>query len=299
MTENVNALYENEEAFYWEAFSRNIGLLSRKDQKRLQEATVGIVGMGGVGGIHATSFARLGVGGFHIADLDTFDVVNLNRQAGATKEMMGKEKVDVMADMIRSINPFARIEKFPRGVTEETVDAFLEGVDVVADGIDFFEIETRRLVYRKAREKGIYVVTAGPVGFGSAVLTFDPRGMSFDEYFDLRDDLSREEMVLRFGLGIAPALLQRAYFKPSILDLKKQKAPSLVIGTLFAAGFVTTESVKILLGKRVRTAPLSAQFDPFVEKYKKISLPFGNRNWLQRLKINIVLRQLRKKGGVS
>jgi molybdopterin/thiamine biosynthesis adenylyltransferase len=294
-----NVLNENEEVFYREAFQRNIGLLSDGEQRHLRNTRVAIAGMGGVGGIHATTLARLGVGKFHFADFDVFNVVNINRQAGATRSSMGHKKTDVMKELVLDINPFAQVIVFPYGVTNETRDAFLEGVDIVIDGLDFFEIEARRALYQRAREKNIFVVSAGPVGFGSAIFTVDPKGMSFDKYFDIHDGMSREEMVLRFGIGLTPALLQRAYFQPASIDLKEKKAPSLVSGTLLASSIVASETIKILFKKPLRVIPCSAQFDPFVERYKKVWLPFGNRGVIQRLKIWIVWKQLHKKNAIS
>ena len=68
---------------YNTAFSRNIGWVTEAEQDALRHKKVAIAGLGGVGGSHLLTLARLGVGAFSIADFDTFDVVNFNRQAGA------------------------------------------------------------------------------------------------------------------------------------------------------------------------------------------------------------------------
>ena len=69
---------------YQEAFARHLGLFNPEEQKRLRSSRVAIAGMGGVGGIHLITLARLGIGAFHIADPDHFELVNFNRQYGAT-----------------------------------------------------------------------------------------------------------------------------------------------------------------------------------------------------------------------
>lgn len=100
---------------YTTAFSRNIGWLTEKEQEQLRGSRIAIAGMGGVGGIHLLTLVRLGVGKFHIADFDTFDQVNFNRQAGATMSTLGRSKVDVMAERALDINPDLDIQTFPQG----------------------------------------------------------------------------------------------------------------------------------------------------------------------------------------
>src|SRR5579859_1083929 len=87
---------------YREAFSRHRGLLSDEDQERLRRSRVALVGMGGVGGAHLLTLARLGIGSFHIADPDRFEVANFNRQPGATIRNLGRNKAEAMADEAKS-----------------------------------------------------------------------------------------------------------------------------------------------------------------------------------------------------
>jgi tRNA A37 threonylcarbamoyladenosine dehydratase len=136
---------------YDEAFSRNLGWFTEREQRSLRAKRVAIAGMGGVGGGYVLTLARLGVGSFHIADLDCFELVNFNRQAGATLDTIGRPKVEVLAERAHQINPELRVTCFGDGVTEENLDAFLMGVDVVIDAIDFFEIGIRRKLMARKR----------------------------------------------------------------------------------------------------------------------------------------------------
>ena len=61
------------------AFSRNIGWLTEAEQQTLRGKRVAIAGMGGVGGFHLLTLARLGIEKFTIADLDTFELANFNQ----------------------------------------------------------------------------------------------------------------------------------------------------------------------------------------------------------------------------
>lgn len=78
---------------YNEAFSRNLGVVSPDQHQRLRNATVAIAGMGGVGGDYLISLVRAGVGGFHLAEFDEFELVNFNRQYGAN---MGTDRKSVV-----------------------------------------------------------------------------------------------------------------------------------------------------------------------------------------------------------
>jgi len=124
--------------YFRDAFSRNLGLVSESDQRLLLDARVAVAGAGGVGGLHLLTLARIGIGNFNIADFDTFDTVNINRQYGAFISTLDKHKGQVMCDMVRDINPSSDLRLFPDGVTLENLDDFLHGVDIYVDGIDFF-----------------------------------------------------------------------------------------------------------------------------------------------------------------
>jgi molybdopterin/thiamine biosynthesis adenylyltransferase len=276
---------------YIEAFSRNIGLVSDAEQAKLRATTVAIAGLGGVGGAHVMALARLGVGRFTVADLDRFELANMNRQVGAITGTLGRSKVEVVAEMVTAINPTATIREFKSGIDIDNIDDFLDGAIVAVDGIDFFNIAARRLLFRRARARGVYALTSAPIGFSATLQVFSPTGMSYDEYFDLDDRLPIPEQILRFGLGLAPKMTQRAYFPPRRLDLRQGRAPFLGSACLLSAALVATEVANLVLKRRApRVAPEYFQFDPLVQQYKRGQLRWGNRGPIQRLKRWWVLR---------
>src|SRR2546426_156232 len=186
---------------YERAFSRNLGLISANEQKKLRQSHVAIAGMGGVGGVHLITLTRLGIGKFTIADPDTYEIGNFNRQFGATLPALGRNKAEVMAEEARSINPEVEIRVVPAAVTPDNVTDFLAGADLLLDGVDFFSIAARRLLFRTARELGMWAITAGPIGFSTAWLSFDPSGMSFDRYFDLHNGMSHIDQLIALAVG--------------------------------------------------------------------------------------------------
>lgn len=252
---------------YDEAFARNIGWFTEAEQQELRGKRVAIAGMGGVGAIHLLTLARLGIGAFHIADFDTFDLPNFNRQFGASMSTIGRPKAEVMEDMIRDINPEVEIVRFDAGVTTENIDDFLDGVNLFVDGFDFFVIAMRSRVFARCAELGIPAVTAAPIGMGTAYLAFMPGKMTFEQYFQLEGQPELEQ-YMRFYMGLAPEGLHRPYLvDPSRLDLDGKTAPSTVIGCVLSAGVTGTMAVKILLRRGdLKPAPWHYHFDAFRSK---------------------------------
>jgi molybdopterin/thiamine biosynthesis adenylyltransferase len=256
---------------------------------------VAIVGMGGVGGVHLMTLARLGIGRFSIADLDVFELANMNRQYGARVDTLGYAKVQVMAAEVRRVNPEVQLRVFDDGVQAESVDDFLQGVDLLVDGIDYFAIGMRRRLYRRAAELGIPAIMAGPMGFGVAWLVFDPGGMTFDRYFDLDDDQSETEQLIAFTVGLAPAGLHLPYMDLSRVNVAERYGPSAGLACHLCAGVASAEAVKLLLGRgRVSFVPAFAQFDAFRCKLRRGHLRHGNRGPAQRLKRAWLTRRMRR-----
>ena len=282
------------EFVYEDAFSRNLGWVTVAEQARLRGARVAIAGMGGVGGEHLLTLTRLGIGAFRIADFDHFEVHNFNRQAGAFMSRVGQPKVDVMAEIAQDINPEARIERFPQGVTPENVDAFLRDVDVYVDGIDFFAVDARRMVFAACRAKGIPAVTAAPLGMGTALLYFSPQGMSFEDYFRLEGQ-TRQEQYARFIAGLSPAMLQFGYLvAPESVSFHERRGPSTVMACALCAGVTGTAVLQLVLGRKPpRAAPWAMHFDAYRQKLRFTWRPFGNAHPLQRLLMRMIRPKLR------
>lgn len=277
---------------YDRAFARNIGWLTPDEQRTLRGKTVAIAGMGGVGGVHLLTLARLGIGAFRIADFDRFDIANFNRQVGATVSTLGLEKATVLAAMAKDINPELDIQVFSQGVDASDPSNFLRGADLYIDGLDFFAFAARQATFAACAAAGIPAVTAAPLGMGSALLTFMPGKMSFDEYF-LWGDLPDDEKALRFMVGLAPAGLHRPYLvEPTAVNLAERRGPSTFMACQLCAGIAATEALKILLKRgKVLAAPHGVQFDAYRNKLVRTWRPGGNNHPLQRLVLMVARRQ--------
>ncbi len=274
---------------YKDAFSRNIGWVTEYEQQLLKSKQVAMAGAGGVGSEHIVTLARLGVGNFNISDFDEYEIHNFNRQAGAFMSTIDRPKCEVMAEIAKDINPEADIRSFGEGVFEHNVDAFLEGVDLYVDSLDFFALDARKLVFKKCEEKGIPVITAAPLGMGTAFLCFMPGGMTYEEYFRFEDKETEEEQLIQFLIGLSPSMLQRDYLVvPEVADFKAKKGPSTPMGVKFCGGIAATYALKILLNRgELVTAPHGLHFDGYKNKFKKTWRPGGNRNPIQKIMFKI------------
>lgn len=277
------------------AFSRNLGLVQPEELAILRNSRVAIAGLGAVGGMHLVTLARMGIGNFHIADLDRYELVNFNRQVGATIATLGKPKVEVMQEMVADINPTASVTGFADGVHSGNIDRFLDGVEIAVDGLDYFAVEARDIFYRAAHAHNIPVVAAGPLGASAALLVFVPGGMTWQEYFAMDLAKNPEDRFVLFAIGTAPRGLQFSYIDTRYVNFSEQYGPSLSLAVQLCAGVVGAEVLKLLLKRGpVYPAPWFQQFDAYKCKFCKGKLRWGNRGPLQRLKFALVRRRLSK-----
>lgn len=278
---------------YHTAFSRNIGWITQHEQECLRHKRVAIAGMGGVGGFHLLTLARLGIEKFNISDLDTFELANFNRQAGASMGTLERPKVEILAEMTRDINPESDLAIYPQGVNEGNLQSFFQGVDLYVDGLDFFAFDARERVFAYCAQHDIPAVTVAPLGMSAALLNFLPGGMSFEDYFQLNGRPELEKAV-RFLVGLAPALLHRHYLADKTrVNLKERRGPSTIMACQLCAGVAASEALKILLGRgKVWAAPHGIQFDGYRNKLAHTWRPGGNRHPLNRLAITLARHQL-------
>lgn len=285
---------------YDRAFSRNIGWTTIEEQQLLRGKKVAIAGMGGVGGHHAVNLARLGVGSFHLADFDEFEVHNMNRQSGCDMSTLGQRKLSVMSERVLAINPEAKIRTFPDGVNSENLEAFLKDVDIYVDGLDAFVLEVRRRVFQGCYERGIPAITVAPVGMGAALMNFMPGKMSFEKYFGFDDSQTEVQKLFRFICGITPSFIHiKSLVIRKRFDLSNKAAPSTSMGCYLAAGVAGTEVLKIILNRGpVICAPRGLHFDSYSYCLRKTWMPFGGSNPIFDLKVKL-LEYLSQRGSPS
>lgn len=121
-------------------YSRHMKLpeIGAKGQRRLEAASVLVLGAGGLGSPLGFYLAAAGVGHLRIADDDTVDRSNLQRQILHVDADVGMPKVDSAETRLSALNPRVQVEAVPERASSENIDRLLEGVDVVVDGADNF-----------------------------------------------------------------------------------------------------------------------------------------------------------------
>lgn len=94
-------------------FSRSQLLLGKRSIQRLKECSVAVFGIGGVGGYTVEALVRTGIGRMLLIDNDTVSLTNINRQIIADHRTIGMQKVDVMKERARAINPEVQLNATP------------------------------------------------------------------------------------------------------------------------------------------------------------------------------------------
>jgi molybdopterin/thiamine biosynthesis adenylyltransferase len=139
-------------------------------QRKLINASVLLVGAGGLGSPLAMYLAAAGVGKIGIVDFDTVDITNLHRQILHGNEDVGRPKVDSAEDRIKSINPDIDVIKIPKHMNSENAMDIAKDFDILVDGTDNFP--TRYLI------NDVGVLANKPIVHGSIFL-FDGQITTF------------------------------------------------------------------------------------------------------------------------
>jgi len=121
-------------------FEREIKLIGEDKFNKILNATVCVIGIGGVGGHAIETLVRSGIKNIIIIDYDVVDITNKNRQIIATDHTIGKNKTDVMRDRILSINNDAEVitinEKIDTNnlsnIFEYNIDYFIDACDTIS-----------------------------------------------------------------------------------------------------------------------------------------------------------------------
>ena len=142
-------------------------LYGREALRRLADAHVAVVGVGGVGSWTVEALARSGIGRLTLIDMDDVCITTTNRQLPALEGEIGRAKVDVLADRVRRIHPGCRVEAVAEFFLPSSAERLLDmisgpGANWIVDAVD--RMSVKALMIAKARERGLSILTVGGAG---------------------------------------------------------------------------------------------------------------------------------------
>jgi len=156
-------------------YSRHI-LLPQMDvagQEALLDATVLVIGLGGLGCPAAMYLASSGIGHLVLADADTVDLTNLQRQIAHGTGNIGMSKVASAAESIARLNDTVRVTKLDQRLEGDALDAAVKGADVILDCTDNFS--TRFAINAAAVKYKVPLVSGAAIRLEGQVSVFDVR----------------------------------------------------------------------------------------------------------------------------
>lgn len=143
-------------------------MIGSNNISKLNNATVAIVGIGGVGGSALESIVRSGINNIIIVDKDIVDITNLNRQVISLTNNIGMSKVDVAESRIKLINPNCNVIKLNMFLDDSNInELFKYNIDYVIDACD--TIDTKISLIKESLNRNIKIISS--MGTGNK---FDP-----------------------------------------------------------------------------------------------------------------------------
>ena len=156
-----------------ERYSRQIVLkdVGVVGQKAICNSKVLIVGAGGLGCSIADCLSRAGVGIIGVADFDKINLSNIHRQSLYNSKDIGKFKVDVVKEKIKSINPLTKVKAFKKKITDNNFNNIVKNFYIIVDGSDNFKT---KFLLNKYSIKYKKILIVGAINkFDGHVFTFD------------------------------------------------------------------------------------------------------------------------------
>ena len=238
--------------------------VAEEGQLKLLDASVLLLGAGGLGSPAALYLAAAGVGTIGIIDMDVVDESNLQRQILHNYERIGDRKVDSAKKTLTSLNPDVNVVTYDVRLGADNIMGILEGYDVIVDGADNFP--SRYLLNDASVKLGIPVVHGSIFRFEGQVTVFDPKG----------------GVTYRDMLPEAPP----AEFAPSCAEAGVLGVLPGIVGSIQAL-----EAIKLILGIGEGLSGRLVAFDALDMTFREYRLqrdPDQEVTWEPRARIQIV-----------
>lgn len=264
--------------FDYETFTtRNFGFVSNEEQARLRGGSVFVAGVGGMGGACLASLARAGVGRLAFADIDVFEISNLNRQVFANLETVGLEKAAASAEAVKRINPQIELEVFGAEWTA-MLPEIAGRYPTIVNGCD--DIAATIHLYRTARAAGATVIDAyaSPLPSVTVVrpkaprpeerLAYPTRGIAWDALSEERKRgafLKEIEYVMTHSSSAAHVDLEVA----AEMAAGKRSRMSFAPMVITAGNLMAYEALQLVMGRTSHTDHRGWFFNPYAPKVER------------------------------
>ena len=233
-------------------YSRQIMLpdVDIEGQEKLLTARVLIIGLGGLGSPVAMYLAAAGVGHLVLADFDTVDLSNLQRQIAHTTDRIGQTKVESAAQTLHALNPDVQITCISHALDVESLALQVANVDVVVDCCDNFT--TRFAVNAACVTAKVPLVSGAAIRLEGQVAVFDNRDPNCPCYRCLYDEGSEENTTCAANGVLSPLVG--------------------IIGSMQAL-----EAIKLIVGFGKSLAGKLLVFDARYSQWRELKLPKDSR----------------------
>jgi molybdopterin/thiamine biosynthesis adenylyltransferase len=198
-------------------YLRNVGTIGLEGQARLLQATVAVVGLGGLGGYVTEALARMGVGRLILIDGDVFEEHNLNRQILSAEARLGTPKAQAARRRVSRINGAVEVTEHAVTLTRENLPRLLEGADVVVDGLD--RLPTRLLLQEGAQALSIPMVHGSIAGFLGQVMTIFPGDAGLVGLYGGEGKLPEQGLEAQLGTPAATPMAVAAWEAQEVVKI--------------------------------------------------------------------------------
>lgn len=276
----------NEQEYIQGMLNRTGLFFSDTDLELIRNTTFAIAGLGGVGAITVELLARWGVKKFRLLDMDCYDASNMNRQLFATPKTLGRAKVEVSAERILEINPYAEIEMSVIDmVTNENARSFVGGAGMVVQNADGPSV---KLLYLAARDLKVPLVNGYATVTGGRVQVFD--------YRKSKCESALERLWYKHKMKNLKPLDKMSVDEVKSFDQNfvHETSPSLNFVVNMVGCLIVAEAIKLLTKRgRIAQYPWYLEFDTFNSKMRRnhVNNPFSAEN---RERIKSLIRRLKK-----
>lgn len=245
---------------------RNLGYVSEDLQSKIKSTKILVAGCG-IGSTIAEAAVRLGFNEVTLADGDTVELHNLNRQAYDAADV-GRNKVDALNDRLLRINTQAKVTKHADWITSDNVEGLVSSCDMIFDTIDFLDIKTITDLHDECNRQRKPIISAVSAGWGAAAVYFpssEAEVCGFRQLFGLSDkgSVANDSYVQHFMHFINRI---REDLDPQVADAMAKAltvmedgtpcpAPHISAGSYAVASLSVTMAARILNSDQVLGAP--------------------------------------------